>query len=211
MGSVFIVDPLYTLPFLLTMVLAFFAKQKNAYRWATLGLVLSTGYLLWAFLAQQWVLQRAVTELKKQNIIYQKIFVGPTYFNSFLWRVVVLKKEKYYEGFGSVFDKNLAIHFKSHDRNLKLLTGLEKNSTIKKMKYFSHGFYAVAPNNKKHTLKVMDLRMGWSNHYYFQYRVAQRESKSKRYKPTAPKRVFFRPQLSEIKTVWNRIWKENNF
>ncbi|MBE8221154.1 MAG: metal-dependent hydrolase [Bdellovibrionales bacterium] len=208
LANVFIIDPLYTLPFLLTLILAFFSKTKNAYRLATAGLIISNVYLLWTLSAQKFIFQRTVVELKKQNISYEKIFIGPTYFNSFLWRIVVLKKEKYYEAFSSVFDKTPNIYFSSYSRNLNLISSLKKEPVIKKLKYFSHDYYAVELADKKRSIRVVDLRMGWSANYYFKYKIAEIKSSKKTYKIVTPQRITSRPLKGEIKNIWNRIWNK---
>lgn len=205
LANIFIIDPLYTLPFFLTLIFAFFVK-KNVYRWVTLGLVISNIYLLWTLFAQQWILQRTVLALKEQNISYQKIFIGPTYFNSFLWRIVVLKKEKYYEAFSSVFDKNLEINFKVHRRNLGLISHLTQESVVKKLQHFSHNYYGVELANNNRSIVVVDLRMGWSANYYFKYKIAERKDNSSIYKIISPERITSRPLPKEIKSIWNRIW-----
>lgn len=206
LGNIFIVDPLYTLPFLLAFIVAIFVKQKQAYRWVSLGLIISNMYLLWTLFAQQWVLNRAVLELKKKNISYQKLFVGPTYFNSFLWRVVVLNKDNYYEGFGSVFDKKPSILFKPFSRNLKLLSNLNQEAVVKKFQYFSHGYYRVEVEDNNLSIRLVDLRMGWSVNYYFKYKIAERENSNAVYKSIAPKRIFSRPLQGEMQSIWDRIW-----
>ncbi len=56
-GSIFIIDPLYTLPLLVGLVWALIARPGlRANQWALVG---SCGYLAWSVLAQAWVLQHA--------------------------------------------------------------------------------------------------------------------------------------------------------
>ena len=46
-GSVFIIDPLYTVPLLLGVLLALAMRQGRGIAWTRAGLVLSTAYLAW--------------------------------------------------------------------------------------------------------------------------------------------------------------------
>ena len=69
LGSVFIIDPLYTLP-LLVAVLVVLCRAKAERQRRALGsaLVLSSGYLLWSLLAQSWVTTRAQAMLAQLQL-----------------------------------------------------------------------------------------------------------------------------------------------
>src|SRR5690606_4621629 len=54
-GSVFIIDPLYTLPLLLGVVVALAAGPRVGTSAVTLGLALSSAYLMWSVLVQEHV------------------------------------------------------------------------------------------------------------------------------------------------------------
>jgi len=61
LGSIFIIDPLYTLPLLVGITGAILTRTDwvRARWWNGAGLVLATAYLSWTVLAQQWVEARA--------------------------------------------------------------------------------------------------------------------------------------------------------
>ncbi|MFA6615443.1 MAG: metal-dependent hydrolase, partial [Hydrogenophaga sp.] len=64
-GSVFIIDPAYTLPLLLGVIAALArGRQGSGLRWNLAGLVLSTAYLGWSVVAQQWATQVAHASLQ---------------------------------------------------------------------------------------------------------------------------------------------------
>src|SRR5690606_16030031 len=68
-GSVFIIDPAYTLPLLLGVIAALArGRQGSGLRWNLAGLVLSTAYLGWSVVAQQWATQVAHASLQAQGI-----------------------------------------------------------------------------------------------------------------------------------------------
>lgn len=207
-SNIFIVDPLYTLPFLLFLFLAFFSKQKWTIRWVSVGLIISNIYLVWTLCAQKMILDQAKRELKSQNLTYNKIFTSPTYFNSFLWRVVALSEEAYHEAFVSIFDETPEVKWKTHQRNLSLLSSLGQRVWINKVKFFSHGYYAAQVEGKKNSLRIVDLRLGWSGNYYFRYQVGTRLNRFEPFKSVKPQHISSRPLPGELQRIWKRIWTE---
>ncbi len=84
-GSVFIIDLLYTLPLLVGVIWVLASHGSDRGRLANrVGLLLSTGYLVWGFAAQQQVTQIARAALAQQGIVAEHLLVTPTPFNSVL-------------------------------------------------------------------------------------------------------------------------------
>lgn len=79
-GSVFIIDPLYTLPLLACLVVALVRRRP---RWSVAGLAVSTLYLAWGVAAQQVVTARAEAALPDAR----RILVTPMPLQSLYWRV----------------------------------------------------------------------------------------------------------------------------
>jgi len=53
-GSIFIIDPLYTVPLLVGVLVGVCRRDWRGLRWVNAGLVLSTAYLAWSFGAQAY-------------------------------------------------------------------------------------------------------------------------------------------------------------
>jgi inner membrane protein len=88
-GSVFIIDPAYTLPLVAGVVAAWRMKDRaRGLRWNAAALVLSTLYLGWSVFAQQHVERIARASLQDQGIAAQGLLVTPAPFNTVLWRLV---------------------------------------------------------------------------------------------------------------------------
>ena len=120
-GSVFIIDPLYTLPLLAGTIWALRSNGRGlaGRRGQTAniaGLVLSTAYLGWGVWAQTQVEGIARQALAAQGIAAERVLITPTAFNSVLWRVVVIEGGHYHEGFRSLLDKGAAMHFDRFER-----------------------------------------------------------------------------------------------
>jgi inner membrane protein len=108
-GSIFIVDPLYTLPFLGFLIWFLINKSQRAIR---MGLIISTAYLGWSAMIQNCVYDMASAQVESDRILVQ-----PTLLNTILWRVLVIKEGAYKVGYYSLFDKTTDIQFgvQSHE------------------------------------------------------------------------------------------------
>jgi inner membrane protein len=186
-GSVFIIDPLYTLPLLVGTVWALVARGSSAGLRANLaGLVLSTAYLAWGVAAQQHVARLASQSLAQQGVVVQQLLVTPTPFNSVLWRVVAVGtgpaaaggaggtgEVQFYEGFRSLLDAPGPITFDRFDRGDALAVHLQGHDGTQRIRDFSQGFYKLQVQGD--SLRVSDLRMGQEPNYVFSFTVARRQ------------------------------------
>lgn len=203
LGSIFIVDPLYTLPLLLGVVLAWTSPVRR--RWNLAGLILSTAYLGWSAGAQAHVAGVARASLEAQGIPAQQVLVTPTAFNTVLWRVVAMTPEGYAEGFHSLFDGRREVPFRTFPRGRELEPALRGHWGVERMAWFTRGFYALQEHQGRAV--VSDLRMGQEPHYVFAFAVAERGSPFHEIHPTeAGARGGFKPLLA---WTWRRIWEEN--
>jgi inner membrane protein len=170
-GSIFIIDPLYTLPLLLGTGVALARRSLRA---NALGLVLSTAYLGWGVAAQQHVERIARASLAEQGIAAEKMLVTPTAFNSVLWRVLVVDGASYREGFHSLLDASPQIHFDRFDRGTALAPALDGIDSVRRIADFSRGFYKLSADGPE--LRITDLRMGQEPFYTFSFVVARQHS-----------------------------------
>ncbi|MEW8693191.1 MAG: metal-dependent hydrolase, partial [Candidatus Thiodiazotropha endolucinida] len=106
LGSIFIIDPLYTLLLLIGVLWAAFARRKSSVgrRANRIGLGLSTLYLAGAIFIQAQVRDIAESELARQGVEYDRLIATPTPFNLLLWRVVAMVPHGYREGYYSLLD-----------------------------------------------------------------------------------------------------------
>jgi inner membrane protein len=179
-GSVFIIDPLYTLPLLVGVLATLVTTRLRANLW---GLALSTLYLGWGVVAQQHVQAIARDTLARQGIAAERVLVTPTAFNSIAWRVVVMQRDHYLEGFCSLLDSERRITFDRFDRGTRLEPELRGIVGFARIAAFSQGFYALREDGAR--LIVSDLRMGQEPTYTFSFAVAERASPPRALTPTA--------------------------
>ncbi|MEH6649807.1 MAG: metal-dependent hydrolase [Motiliproteus sp.] len=209
LGSIFIIDPLYTLP-LLIGVAAFVWLPNNrsrGLRFNAAGLLLSSAYLCWSAAAQQWVEQSARYSLADQtagNSHFQQLLVQPAPFNTLLWRVLVMTEDGYREGFTSLLDQDKRVRFENYPSNNSLLDGIEQHWPVSRLQWFSKGFYSVT--EQQQSVLISDLRMGVEPDYVFRFKVAERVGNE--IHPTADQKLDTPRNLSQLTTLWQRIWRQ---
>ena len=172
-GSIFIIDPLYTLP-LIAGVIAVAVARRNpnrAYRFNLAMLALSTLYLGWSFAAKFHAQGIAREELARQGIEYRQLVTLASPFNTVLWRFVVMTPQGYAEGWYSLLDANRHIDFSFHSSEKELLSGLESHWPVTRLQWFTKGFYRVAQEGQD--VVIADLRMGVEGYYVFRFKVGE--------------------------------------
>ncbi len=168
LGSVFIVDPLYTLPLLVVTVWALLARgwSRPLGRATATALVLSTAYLGWSTLAQRRALDRAETALAAWGLGSERTLATPTPFNTLFWRVIAVDGERYHNVYVPLLGNGVVVE--SHDRGpVCVLAGLPE---AQRLAAFSKGFFRVERLGDR--LAVADLRMGLTPAYVFRFVVA---------------------------------------
>jgi inner membrane protein len=174
-GSVFIVDPLYTLPLLFGLIATGIDRGPRRLRWNLAGVVVSCVYLAWGVAAQQNTRNRALQAFASQRIAVERVLVTPTAFNSLLWRIVAIERGggAYLEGYYSVLDAAARpLRFARFERGQALHARLADVWPVQRISWFSHGFWRVRERDGFAT--IGDLRMGQEPNYTFEFRVAAR-------------------------------------
>jgi inner membrane protein len=159
--TIFVIDPLYTIPLLVTIIMTWrvsdsFLRKKYIKR----GLLISSMYLALTCLVKLYVLNQFERTLKKERITYSEIIVKPTAFNIILWNANIATENAYLLGDYSLFDSQ-AISFTEYSKNSNLELALKDNSDFEKLKKISEGWYIISENNN--TLYFNDLRFGLLN------------------------------------------------
>lgn len=168
-ASIFIIDPLYTIPLLITGLWAMFKKPTLA-KLSVIGLIISSGYLMWSLSAKVMIQRQVHQELARQNIQYQQIKVTPERFNTLFWRVIVMDKEYYYESRASVIRRNTPLSFNAYSHNKHWLQNIPNNWAANRLAWFTGGFFKMS--DRQNMLVVSDLRMGSEGFSIFEFAVA---------------------------------------
>ena len=171
-GSIFIIDPMYTLPLLFGLVLALRRRDGTGLRWNRLGLIASTAYLAWSAGAQAHVRSVAQEALAAQGAPPATVLVTPSPFNTVLWRVVAMRPDgSYQEGFRSLLDAH-PLRLREFRGTPALQQALSELDGVRRLAHFSQGFYKL--HERDGLAWITDLRMGQEPHYTFSFVVARR-------------------------------------
>jgi inner membrane protein len=77
LGSIFVINLLYTLPLPVGVVAALRGRVADPLRWNATGLAVSTLYLAWSAVAQQVVTSIADASLRREGIAAERVLVTP--------------------------------------------------------------------------------------------------------------------------------------
>ena len=157
--SIFVIDPLYTVPFLIFLILAMRSEKGSAKRrkYNNLGLIISTAYLIVALGLKGLSYLQFREALKNQNISYLEIETKPSPFNTILWTANVETDDAFLIGDYSFFDTKPII-FTRYDKNHHLLGSLRNQDKVERLIDISNGWYIITEKNG--SLYFNDLRFG---------------------------------------------------
>ena len=159
LGSIFVIDPIYTLPLLISFVYLLIRKKPwliQGKSFNTMALVFSQLYLLFG-IAMQQILTPA-----------GHAFATPTPFNSYLWRIVKVDEENISEYFVDIFGNQKSAVSIKNQQSLKSISPENANKYAK----FSSDFYNLKVDNNQ--LILQDLRMGNIKNPIFSFVIAEK-------------------------------------
>lgn len=159
LNSIFVIDPLYTLPFLiLTVAVLFYKRQSKTRRrlnWT--GIIISTTYLLATLVIKSIADQRFEQALQDQGIAYTQMSTRPAPLNTILWNANVDTPDKYLIADYSLFDTE-PIRFKAYPKQRNESKKLMKYPNVKRLVTISEGWYTI--EQKDNAWYFNDLRFG---------------------------------------------------
>jgi len=168
-GSIFIIDPLYTLPLLGGLIACLVSRSPKRWRWNAIGIGFSSLYLVWGLVVQQHVTQIARDSLPTGVDSDAPLLVTPAPLNSVLWRLIAVTPQHYHEGWYSLLDPKPVVQWRTYDRGEKLIAQHAEHPGVKEISRFSHGFFKMHENNGN--VFITDLRMGSEPAYFFDFNL----------------------------------------
>lgn len=202
-SSVFIIDPVYTVPPLVGFVAALMLGQRARARpFLLVGLMLSTAYLGWSLVAKSIVERSVQASLAATGLQDAAWFSVPTPFNTLLWRVVVMTDDGFLEGERSLVADRGPLRLRAHSSDTRLLRDAGEIPSVDRLQWFARGFVKVAQRDDR--IVVSDLRMGAEPDYTFTFAVAERSSGQ--WVAIRPQQLPFEPDVREgLAKMWERI------
>lgn len=164
-NTVSVVDPLYTVPFALCLILAARLERAQPLRlylaWA--GILWSCGYLGYTYFNKKHVEHLFEQTLAERQVEYSRYMTNPTIFNNIVWYGVAEGDSAYYYGLVSLNDCRPAFErLTTIPKNHHLLDHIPPDErAVRFLRWFSDGYYDVLPFGQTgDTLQVNDLRFG---------------------------------------------------
>jgi len=157
-NNISVVDPAYTLPFLICLIVLMFFK-RNTYKrklWLKFGLGISSAYILFTLVNKVYITSVYKKSLQSEGISYSRFQTQPSIFNNILWYGVAETETDYYVGFYSLFDISSKVTTWSKLPKNHHLAPID-NKDIETLAWFSNGYYNLIPKEKD-VLRYNDLR-----------------------------------------------------
>lgn len=158
--NIFVVDPLYTIPFLIFLVIAMFYKRTNPRRWMfnNIGLIVSTSYMALTFALKGYSHYKFQAQLDKDKVEYVEMDTKPTPMNTVLWNAQVETKTGYRIAYYSFFDSEGIQFSQEIPKNYYLLEPYKDQKVVKQLIKIAAGWYVVEEVDGQ--LYFIDLRFG---------------------------------------------------
>jgi len=176
LGSVFIIDPAYTVPLALGVLAAVvLARRRPRVAWAVnaVGLGLSSAYLAFGVAAQARVEDFARRSLARQGVEYHSLAALAAPFTSLAWRLVVVADGVYYVAYHSLLAPSPELRLTRFERRPELLAPIDGEWEVSRLRWFTKGLYSV--DAEADAVRVTDLRMGVEpDRYAFSFVVGRR-------------------------------------
>ncbi len=167
-NNIFIIDPLYTLPLVVSLIWLAFCRTKKdqqkrtrIFRW---GLGISTAYIAFTF-GMKFIVSAAFdADLARRGVTYHRRMEAPTPFNTLLWRAVAEHEGNFWIGYRSVFDPpSKPVRWTIYPRNTETVSPYRDEREIKTLIWFSRGWWIARPHVKG--AWIADVRFGESREF----------------------------------------------
>ncbi|MBC2845387.1 metal-dependent hydrolase [Winogradskyella flava] len=105
-NNIAVADPLYTVPFLICIIILMFFKRKHIQRrfWLKMGIGISSVYLFLTVFNKFYIDNVFKSSLSEKNLSYARFSTQPAILNNILWYGIAETEDSYHVGFYSLFD-----------------------------------------------------------------------------------------------------------
>lgn len=166
-NSVFVIDPLYTVPFGLLLLSALFIKRNVRLRRKlnNTGLIYSCLYLLWCVIVKTTILVNTPNYFKGYEIDQSKTIVNAMPFTSFYWMIITESDSSNFIGYKSIFYPFKVSEIDTLKKNHSYLAKIEsKNSDwVQTVRFMTKNCFTVVRKND--SLEIYDLKFGLASQF----------------------------------------------
>lgn len=166
-NSVFVIDPLYTLPFGFLLLASLMIKRNVSLRRKlnNTGLIYSGLYLTWCVVVKLTILNNTPTYFKDYEIDHSKTVVNAMPFTSFYWMIITESNTSNYIGYKSIFYPFNKNQVDTLTKNHSLLTEIENKNKewVQTLQFMTKNCYTVVKRDD--SLEVYDLKFGLASQF----------------------------------------------
>ena len=205
-NNISVADPLYTLPFLVLLIVVMFLKRTSSKRrlFLKLGLGVSSLYMMFTLVNKYHVHGVYKRALAEEQIDYLRFQTQPTILNNFLWYGIAETTDAYFVGFYSILDATPTVsRWHRLPKNHDLLGDMPKD--LETLSWFSGGYYNLSKTSDPNTFLYKDLRYPMMdendpNSTIFKFTITKKEDRWE----AAP---FYAPEVNRgsLDSFWTRI------
>lgn len=204
-SSIFIIDPLYTTPLAIAVLLGLlFGLRDKMAKAPLVALALSTLYLGSTLAGKHMAEQRVEAQLALQGIQAEALFSTPTPLNSLLWRVIVLDGEDYHEALVGWFDRQPPQLIRL-PRGTALAAVLADSAAHRRLAWFTDGLLRYDQIGEH--LVVTDIRLGMTGVHPFRFDFAHQHNGEWRVHERIDRWPAGLADLTRLQVLWRRIWQ----
>lgn len=206
-ASIFIIDPLYTIPLTLGAFAALLfgvgVRNQKLLNW---GLILSSIYLTWTVGAKYWAEHKAISQLAQYGAPIEQVYSTTTPFNSLLWRVMTRDENQQCEIIVSLLDKT-ASEYLCLDHNHYLLQVIPPSTQIDRLRWFTGDW--VRFDEYEDLLIMTDIRLGAAiGLQHFKFVVAEQNAYNQ-WENILPYRWADPLDWRLMSAIFTRIYQQN--
>ena len=158
--NIFVIDPLFTFPFLIFLIITMTLKKEHPKRalFNKIGLSLSSSYLILTLIFKWVSFQEFKIGLQNQEIEYIEMDTKPAPLNSILWSSLIETDKGYRTAYYSLLDTQEITFSKEFKKNHELLRPYLDQKIVQQLINISAGWYRIEEKDGK--LLFWDLRFG---------------------------------------------------
>ncbi len=202
-GSVFIIDPLYTVPLLIVSLWGLIADGWGELlrKWTVGALILSSVYLGWSLVGQSWATARAQAALERAGLAghVSSMITTPLPFTTFMWRSIAILPGGYLNIYDSLAGPSEEI--KVYHQPSLAAGCLADDPKFLALSAFAKGFWSLR-SMPDGDIVYSDLRMGVTPNFAFMFKVAARQGDV--VTPVPPTRVAAASRTEPGDQTWLR-------
>ncbi len=197
-GSIFIIDPLFSVPLAAGLVLAL-RRRDRARPILSGALAFCCVYLASSVLLQARV-EAAAREVAPEGTLALKAIATP--FNVVRWRLLRLSADGHCDQFVYAWQRASAAGWRCYPQQRTLGADLQAHAPYTRMRWFTHGWYALRRVGQD--IVLSDIRMGVEGFYMFRFVIGSADTAGVRAVP-AEQLTPRRPELESLARAYRHV------